>query len=123
MGADLYINGYEVGKMNTDNYFRDSYNGSNVLWTLNLSWWNDVTPMLKNGELKGKNLIKFRDMVVNAKQVEITEEYLKEKFCSVSESGEDSIENWEKYFTTKRQELIEFLNKAIELKQPIDCSL
>jgi hypothetical protein len=59
MGADLYIKKlYISGENNLHNakaYFRDSYNMSNVLWTLNLSWWQDVLPLLDEKlELKGK---------------------------------------------------------------------
>jgi hypothetical protein len=43
MGTDLYIKKLHMsGNKNLDNaeaYFRDSYNMSNVLWTLSLSWW------------------------------------------------------------------------------------
>mgnify|MGYP001606332948 CR=1 FL=1 len=38
MGADLYIEGVA----DDDVHFRDTYNASNVLWTLGLSWWQMV---------------------------------------------------------------------------------
>src|SRR6185437_1103411 len=61
MGADLYIKKLHIsGAANLHNskaYFRDSYNLSNVLWTLGLSWWRDVLPFLNEQlELKGQKL-------------------------------------------------------------------
>lgn len=58
---------YEL--MYSEGYFRDSYNATNVLWTLELSWWRDVTPLLsKDRELTGDNLKRFRDQVAGACQ-------------------------------------------------------
>jgi hypothetical protein len=117
MGADLYIRKLtdEVEKPwdSEDGYFRDSYNGTSVLWTLGLSWWQDVTPLLnEEGELGGENLKKLRDMVLNAKQEMPTEAKLKEMYCKV-----DAEE------TDKREKLLAFLNRAIELNSSIDASL
>jgi hypothetical protein len=33
-------------KMYERGYFRDRYNDHDLLWKFNLSWWDDVTPML-----------------------------------------------------------------------------
>ena len=33
-------------KMYERGYFRDSYNDSNLLWKFDLSWWDDMIPML-----------------------------------------------------------------------------
>jgi hypothetical protein len=126
MGADLYIRKLtdEVEKPwdSEDGYFRDSYNGTSVLWTLGLSWWQDVTPLLnEEGELGGKNLKKFRDMVLNAKQEMPTESKLKEMYCKID--AEETLESWHNYYTDKREKLLAFLNRAIELNSSIDASL
>ncbi len=126
MGADLYIRklteGVEKPWDSEDGYFRDSYNGTSVLWTLGLSWWQDVVPMLdKEGELGGDKLVQFRDMVANAKQTLPTEEKLKEMYCTVNE--EEDLASWHKYYQEKHQTLLAFLNRAIELETSIDCSL
>lgn len=99
--------------MYAEGYFRDSYNLTSVLWRLGLSWWNDVIPMLDDdGNLTGDNLTKFRTMVADAKYEPVTET-----------PNEESIEEWNKYYTEKRARLLAFLDKAIELGEPIDCSL
>src|SRR5580698_2449823 len=61
----------EVGKyydlMYAEGYFRDSYNVTNVLNRLGLSWWADVSPLCTTDrKLCGDNLRRFRDMVAAA---------------------------------------------------------
>ena len=128
MGADLYIKKLhkkETSDLRKSNaYFRDSYNMTNVLWTLGLSWWQDVIPLLNEElELKDENLQRFRDQVVNAKQQLPTAEELRENNVEVSDAGENSIENWHRHFVEKRQELSAFLDRAIENNSAILCSL
>jgi len=128
MGADLYIKKLHVrGKNNrygAKTYFRDSYNMSNVLWTLNLSWWQDVLPLLYEGqELKGENLRSFRERIVGAQQRLPTAKELCENHVLVSKTGENSISNWHHHYTKKRKELVDFLDRAIENHSSIICSL
>jgi len=126
MGADLYIKGWHAGFDYNDkeHYFRDSYNGTSVLWTLDLSWWQDVTPLLnKEGHLTGNNLTKFRDKVANAKQTLPDTNKLKEMGCAVKPRGQESVKGWHKYYTEKKQRLLDFLDRAIKLETYIDCSL
>ena len=128
MGADLYIKKLHLSENNNSHnakaYFRDSYNMSNVLWTLSLSWWQDVLPLLdENLELKGENLQRFRERVVAAHQRLPTSEELSEKGVQVNESGENSIENWHHHYAKKRMELVDFLDCAIENQSSIICSL
>jgi hypothetical protein len=35
-------------KLNEQGYFRNPYNDWDLLWKFNLSWWEDVIPMLDN---------------------------------------------------------------------------
>lgn len=106
-----------------DGYFRDSYNSTSVLWTLGLSWWKDVGEMLdKNGFLSGANLKKFRQLVAEAAQVmPSTVQELKAKHCDAD--GADSVKEWHEYWIEKRKKLLAFLDKAIEMNEPIYCSI
>mgnify|MGYP001559045228 FL=1 len=119
MGADLYIEGVA----GDDGYFRDAYNAGNVLWTLGLSWWQDVNPMLDSeGKLTGDKLEKFRDMVANAEQRYPTKSELVVRGGKI-DTGSNTVVSWHKYFANKRQELLDYLNRAVEMKKPIRCSL
>lgn len=103
-----------------DGYFRDSYNGTNVLWAFGLSWWVDVK-LNKSGFLAGSNLKRFRRMVAEA-QLVVDEDYLKRQHCRAW--GKDyTVEAWRRFFTKRRQELLAFLDHAIEQGEPIEASL
>lgn len=128
MGADLYIKKLHVSGAaklyNSKAYFRDSYNMSNVLWTLNLSWWRDVLPFLDEQlELKGQKLQDFRDRVASAKQRLPSVEELRKGWVQVSKTGENSLSAWHDYYIKKHQELLIFLDRAIEKHSSIICSL
>lgn len=110
--------------MYSEGYFRDSYNSTNVLWTLGLSWWRDVVPLLnEQRELTGDNLRWFRDRVAAGSQCLPTKEKLRERGVQVDDTGENSLEACHQYFIEKRAELLRFLDMAIELQTGIRCSL
>jgi hypothetical protein len=128
MGADLYIRGIQAsGAVSFDEskiYFRDSYNMGNVLWTLNLSWWRDVLPLLdEKQELKSQTLQRFRDQVASAKQHLPAADELGKHGARCSETGENSIQALHDHYIKKRRELLDFLDRAIENNSPIYCSL
>ena len=53
--------------MYSQGYFRDSYNASNVLNRLGLSWWVDVKPLCTpDRRLRDGPLRRFRDLVAGA---------------------------------------------------------
>jgi hypothetical protein len=138
MGADLYIvdsamadsrgvltygdaPSIYAGSEN-EGYFRDSYNGTSVMWTLELSWWADITPMLDDeGYLKGEQLAKFRSMVSEPVQILPSRSELESNFCMID--GENTLESWNEYFIQKRQNLVEFVDRAIAADSRILCSL
>ncbi len=108
MGADLY----QEGKTYPDGYFRDSYNNSNVLWQMGLSWWQDITPMLnKSSKLNLKKVREFKAMV------ESKEIPAEPKDYEGKPIGERD------YFVKARQELIDYLDQALTGKLEIKCSL
>lgn len=117
------VNEYYNAMYPDEGYFRDSYNGTNLLWTLNLSWWQDAPKYLdENGNLKGDKLSEFRDLIVSAPQHLPNREELIKLHCRVDEEGENSVEGWHKFFVEKRERLIKFLNSAIENKDEIVVS-
>ncbi len=110
-------------RMYSAGYFRDSYNGTNILCTLGLSWWQDVKPLCRDRELEGENLRKFRDMVANAEQHLPTRKELTARLATVADTGANSLAAWHEWFTGKRKHLLAFLDTAIERNCGIHCSL
>ncbi len=120
--------------VNSEGYFRDSYNGTALMRYLyltneegqedSLSWWRDITT-LQNGksEITGKNLEKFLIMVLAADLRLPTKEELIANRCQVDETGENSVEGWHKYLIEKRERLVNFISQAIEMNEPIFASL
>ena len=105
-------------------YFRDSYNSTSVLATLNLSWWRDVIPMLnRQGNLSGEALRRFRDMVATASQDLPDAARLKERGAQVDAQGENSVAGWHAYYQKERQDLLAFLDLAIAHRYSVHCSL
>jgi len=105
-------------------YFRDSYNLSSVLWTCGLSWWRDVLPLLNDDlELTGKNLRRFRNQFASAEQHLPTAEELRAQGGHKKETSLNSLAKLHEYQVKKRQELLAFLDLAIEEGLPIICSL
>jgi hypothetical protein len=107
MGADL-----QIKFISGDNgYFRDSYNCYNLLWQLRLDYWNFINKMLdKNDELsveKSKKLLKI---------VKDNYNYLDTTMSLMTKENK-------KYFSEKYQEFVSFLERAIETKSPIECSI
>ena len=113
---------YEL--MRSEGFFGDSYNHTSALWTLGLSWWRDVIPMCnEQGELEKENLRKFREMVAAANQWLPSGRQLRKNGARVEETGDNSLEEWHKYYHEKRQRLLVFLDRAIQLNTAVHCSL
>lgn len=110
--------------MYSKGYFRDSYNVSNVLNRLGLSWWVDVKPLCtRDRKLCDEQLRKFRDMVASAKLSLPSRQELKKQGGIVEDTGANSLAAWHKYFAREQTALLAFLNQAIELDSAIRCSL
>jgi hypothetical protein len=123
-----------------DYYFRDSYNGSSVLNRLDLSWWQDVGPMLDDeGNLSVEQAQVLRDTIARRVLVEPewkgkrregdgtiylalpTEAELRADYCRLD--AESTVVSWYSYYQDKRLRLIAFLDRAITLDSPIVCSI
>jgi hypothetical protein len=110
MGADLYIRSlHDTDEQ--DGYFRDSYNGWDVLWQFGLSWWNDVLPLLDSQSSLSVEKILALLALLDERQSQFDD--------NMTERAEDD----RSYFQQKARELRGFLQQAIELNEPIDCSL
>lgn len=107
--------------MNSIGYFRDSYNSTSVLWRLGLSWWQDVKPN-EDGCISIADAKKLLVHVRNAPLQAVTRQWLLDNHCKVGD-GKSSVEGWNEYYREKRERLIAFLEKSIELNEPIEASL
>ena len=110
--------------MYSEGYFRDGDTSSSVLWALGLSWWRDVSPLCnERGDLEKENLRKFREMVAAANQWLPSRRQLRKHGARVEETGDNSLEEWHKYYHEKRQRLLAFLDRAIQLNTAVHCSM
>jgi hypothetical protein len=99
------------GKMYETGYFRDSYNSSNVLWKFGLSWWDDVIPLLDDDHhLSVENARKLLTLLDTHEPVFVE---------NLSTVPLDVYRD----FQERADELRSFLEHAISLNEPIDCSL
>jgi len=93
-------------------YFRDSYNGSSILWRLGLSWWKDIP----GGKLTVEQLRGALNKIKAAKFEPITEAELRELGCKV-DNGENSVAVWNKMFRNKKRRLVRFFERAIKARE------
>lgn len=110
--------------MYSEGYFRDSYNSSSLLWQLDLSWWSDIIPLVnKKGYMAPTKMKKFKQMLLEKDiSLDLGKE-AKGKDWTFDNVSEKELKEWYDYFVEKKQELIDFIDTAIALKEPIRCSL
>lgn len=102
-------------------YYRDSYNGTSVLWRMGLSWWTDITGGKQTPETLRDALAKVKSHRCEPLNVA----QLKKYGCSV-DNGENSLKTWQKYYRNKKRRLVSFLERAIaaaERGEVVDFSL
>lgn len=105
--------------MNSVGYFRDNYNSYGLFAQLGLSWWRDVIPLCNSrGNLTRPRAQKLLKMVQGA------------ALCTASaqkvaqEQGDKTPDKgWDAHYEKFRQELLAFLQDAIDRNVPIECSL
>lgn len=100
-------------------YFRDSYNSYGLFAQTDLSWWQDVVPLLnEDGCLPIENARKLADMVRSAKlDLSAAERVAAEQKDAPPEEG------WEVFYETERAQLLTLIERSIELGEPLECSL
>ena len=92
-------------------YFRDPYNDWDLLWNFGLSWWTDVIPRLDDeGRLSVEDTKKLLALL---REREPTFE------ANVSKSSAED----QQYFRERYRRLQRFLEEAIQLDEPVECSL
>lgn len=98
-------------KLHDRGYFRDPYNPWDLLRTFDLSWWVDITPLLDSEQ---------RLSVANARKFL---EILTQREATFKSSVASMPSNDKQYFQEQYRRLQRFLQEAIDLDQPIECSL
>ena len=100
--------------------FFDPYNHYSVLWSLDISWWKDVSPMLdSNGYLpleKCKELIQL----IQSREIKLSKGLIE---GVIDEDEELSKEYFEEFFLNMKEKLITFLEKSIDLETPLKCDI
>lgn len=112
--------------MHADGYFRDSYNSSSVLWQYDLSWWNDIVPLCKDGKLNAEGIKKFLALLdTHEKNFEhnMVEGRRRENLSGEEVQEPVPTQEEEKYFRDAAEELRAFLNEALREGIEIDASL
>ena len=97
-------------------YFRDSYNGTSVFWSMGLSWWKLAPEHKGEGEERSvgaEDLARLYNLVKRTKIKPVTLAVLKENHCTVDD-GENSVASWQRYFKNKRRRLLRFLKRAAQ---------
>ncbi len=113
------------GRVDSLSTFFDPCTADAVLPTLGLSWWVDVRPMIEPpghyGQMPVRNVIRFLKMVKQADQCFPTRRQIEERGGTVDRAN--GMESWHDHFRRQRRQLIDFLDRAIRLKEPICCEL
>lgn len=110
------------GLMYSVGYFRESYGGGGLLSRLGLSWWQDFGPLVDKGIMPPENAAKFLKILKERKPtIKSTAEWAVEKKITIDEKN--TLAAWDRYHTRAKKELIDFLQKAIDLKEPIYASI
>lgn len=113
---------YEL--MYEEGYFRDSYNATNLLWKMGMSWWNsEIERLLEDGQMTPEGAEKFLKTVEEGEKTRLIP-YLKSKeFEKKFGDGEETLDEWRRYFKNKAAELKAFLKLAIKEKKNIRWSV
>ena len=96
--------------MHGEGYFRDSYNDSNLMNRLDFSYWRDLDQYATDGVMQPDGAKRLLEYIVQHRHL------LDE--CLQAETPENQA-----YLREKYQEIVRFLEKAIEVNSPIDCSV
>ena len=103
-----------------DGYFRDSYNATNLLNQLGMSYWQGVGDLVDDeGYMQPEN-IKVLLAEVLKREVPPAEELHLDG--ARIDDAEHSREGWREFFVEKRKRFIAFLGNALDRNEPIRCS-
>lgn len=114
-------------RMHGSGYFRDSYNATSVMWTLGLSWWEDVGKLTDpEGNLHPDNAKMLVEMIQRAQPLFedlVALEAKLRKDQVTLDNGKNSVASWAKFFRQKRDRLVRFFQTAIKKNEPVYCSI
>ena len=89
-------------------YYRDSYNSSNLLWKLDISYWGDGSDYIdEEGYMQVSKIRHFKGVI----------EARLHLLDHISPDDE------QEYFKDKARRLLDFLDKALQLEEAIYCSV
>ena len=106
-------------KMYERGYFRDDYDNSNLLWMLDLSWWEDVQQMFvdEEGKMSAANAVRFLQMLADREPV------LEANLELVKPPKDVTMAEIKEYFHDKYERLKAFLQQAIDGEEDIQCAI
>lgn len=107
--AQAEVSKYYNAMYPSTGYFRDSYNGTSVLWCLGLSWWKDIEGGNQTPAMLRKSLKKIKSAKLNIPSAA----ELKKSGCAV-DNGKNSLEVWTKYYRAKHRRLVTYFERAIK---------
>lgn len=119
---------YDAMTSDDPGYYRDSYNNSNLLWRLEYqngdgpnSYWQDIKTD-RNGNMSVRRAKAWLKAVKGARIRKVGEGESEVGASWASQLTPEQRKEWDDYFTEKKAKLEAFLQRAIDLKQPIRCS-
>jgi hypothetical protein len=114
-------------------YFRDSYNSTRLFGLLDLSWWRSIDDQQGKGwSINSKGQMSIRSMRnlrrYLADRAPITATCLKSwerhnRGSATIDDGDNSLAKWAEMFERKRVNLIALLDQAVDLGEPLECSV
>jgi hypothetical protein len=127
-------------------YFRNGYNGGDVMWAMGLSWHSTVQPMLDAEERLP--IAKARELLAMVEARPLTQEILAQHYLANMTNGVEShpltgqifesiraeaageqpapllppdFEHLAQFLRKSREQLLAILRKSIELNEPLLC--
>lgn len=107
---------YEL--LDTDGYFRDSYNSTSIFWQCGLSWW-DNPYINKHGNISVKAAKRLLERMRKKHFDNVTDLDLDK----LKDIPDEELPEWVDYFEKKRKDFIKFLRTAIKKREHIYCSV
>ena len=110
-------------KLFSEGYFRDSYNSTSLFHLLGLSWWRE-DGIDSQGHMHPPAMLA---LIAKLESKTITDEMMSEwarhADAKIEPEGDNSIASWKKMFVDKQTRLIALLKRAVELNEPLYCSV
>lgn len=113
--------------MYSEGYFRDSYNATSLFGVLGLSWWQSCGEgeLIEDGYMqpaKCAELLKTLDATPVTPTLMRGWKSRNSGYATIDD-GDNSVESWRQMFERKRETLMSLLKQAIELNEPLYCSV